>query len=143
MAFVAGPPFTTANPENQGDMNALWQKLQEIEDTLLVGPWRDADLLNSWVAFGSGWAPAQFMKRPDGFVVIQGLIKDGTITDGTDLFILPEGLRPAETLLFTLTTDPASLARVDVYANGTVEIRAAIDNTFLSLTGISFLAEGR
>ncbi len=55
--------------------------------------WTAPTLQNSWVDFGSGFAPAGYYKDPDGRVYLRGLVKDGT--DNATIFTLPEGFRPA------------------------------------------------
>lgn len=64
-----------------------------------MGLLKNAVLQNGWVPFtGSVSVPAEtarFIKSTDGLVTISGSIKDGTTTNGTLLFTLPAGFRPA------------------------------------------------
>jgi uncharacterized membrane protein len=58
--------------------------------------WHTATLQNSWNTTGVGAfdAPA-YKKQPDGTVRIRGVTVAGTKTDGTAIFTLPTGYRPA------------------------------------------------
>jgi hypothetical protein len=94
---------------------------------------------NSWVDYGSGFDGAGYYKDADGTVYLQGLIKDGTATNGTVLFTLPSGYRPGRRLVFLVVTagSPVATGRIDVFSNGEVQIVTG-SNTWLSLSGISF-----
>lgn len=94
-------------------------------------------LSNSWVDYGGAFEGAGYYKDSDGTVYLQGLIKDGTATNGTVLFTLPSGYRPSRRLAFAVASNN-TVARVDVFANGEVQIISG-SNTWLSLTGISFV----
>lgn len=59
-----------------------------------MGLLKDSVLQNGWVGY-TGTETARFIKSVDGLVTIAGSIKNGTTTNGTLLFTLPEGFRPA------------------------------------------------
>lgn len=63
-----------------------------------MGVVKTATLLNSWVAFAVGTQTLKYIKSTDGMVHLTGCIKNGTITNGTNLMLLPVGFRPAETI---------------------------------------------
>lgn len=100
-------------------------------------------LLNSWVNYGSGYADAGYYRDPFGRVHLRGLIRDGTATSGTVLFVLPVGYRPSGHVTFPAAGQaigPAdAYARVNVNNDGNVSIIVGT-NTWLSLNGISFAA---
>jgi len=107
-----------------------------------AGSWVTPTLLNSWVDFGGAFATAQYRKDSFGVVHLKGLIKDGTTTSATVLFTLPTGHRPTLQRVFVTSTSTAGTsARVDVEADGDVSIQSG-SATYLSLDGISFLADG-
>jgi len=54
--------------------------------------WIAPTLLNSWVNYGGGEAPAYYCKDGLGWVHVVGLVKNGTI--GLSFFTLPVGYRP-------------------------------------------------
>lgn len=117
------------------------------------GVWNDAVLQNGWENYGSSYATAAYMKK-NGIVYLKGLIRYGTITSGTQLFVLPVGFRPAEFRIFPSITDLMNTnvasshthsvynisGRVDIRSNGVVSI-AAGNNGFISFDAISFPAE--
>ena len=97
-------------------------------------------LLNSWVNFGEGFAAAGYCKGPDNRVHLQGLIKSGTVADGTVIFTLLEGFRPKQQEIFIVFISGGGYGRVDVHDNGNV-VAKNVNATYTSLSGISFLAE--
>lgn len=109
-----------------------------------------AALLNGWVnndAAGTGTGTVRYRKFPSGLVILQGLIRAGAASTGTDMFVLPAGYRPAEQeifLVFCNNASPNFQVRVDVLANGTVDhVGPPITNTTgnISLSGIVFYAD--
>lgn len=58
--------------------------------------WHNATLQNSWNTTGVGvFDPPGYKKCPDGTVRLRGVTVAGTKTDGTVIFTLPTGYRPA------------------------------------------------
>lgn len=96
-------------------------------------------LLNSWVNYGSGYAPAGYYKDLSGMVHVEGMIKDGTTTSGTNLFNLPAGFRPAERMSFAAAS-VSVIARIDVLADGNVQAITSVSSGFLALNNVHFLA---
>ena len=124
----------------------LSRTLQQLETDLIVGEWITPVLLNSWEQYGNPWDTAQYLRTNDGFVHIKGLIRNGTVANGTDLFQLPEGYRPQSNLVFIGgTRDPglqhATAARIDVWSDGFVKSYGDANTDWLSLSGIHFYAE--
>lgn len=104
----------------------------------LVGyeKWAKPTLLNSWVDFGGVYQTAAYKKHPDGTVELRGLIKDGTVLDGTIIFNLPEKFRPqAQVRQATISNSNAAI--VEVLANGEVKVFLASATNF-QLDGIRF-----
>jgi len=131
------PPF---DPKDLPEY--LSRELQQLETVLTPDSWIDATLLNSWVRYSATFAPAQFMKDAAGWVHIRGLIKGGTVTNGTLLFNLPVGYRPLYYTIFHQLSNNVS-NRVDVRNDGNLAIASAsVDVAWLSLDNIHFLAEG-
>ena len=97
-------------------------------------------LLSGWVNYGDGFAAAGYHKGPDNRVHLQGLIKSGTVADGTVIFTLPQGFRPKQKEIFIIFISGGGYGRVDVHDNGNV-VAKIVNATYTSLSGISFLAE--
>lgn len=114
----------------------------------LVGPsgavsdsgWIAPTLLNGWVNYGGGHTLAGYRKI-GGVVYLRGLIKFGTATASTVLFVLPVGYRPDATMHgINVTSAADGQGSYNIYANGDVTIRSGA-NTYFSLDGIAFPAD--
>jgi hypothetical protein len=106
-------------------------------------PYTTATLLNSWVnslVANNEFEVAGYFKDVLGNVNLRGLIRGGTLTLNTNLFILPSGFRPSERLIF-IVNNSGAVGRVDILPTGEV-VRVTGGNTFLSLSRIYFRADG-
>ncbi|QTH45646.1 hypothetical protein J4772_15220 [Cohnella sp. LGH] len=117
-----------------------------IDDSgiITLGVEKSAALTNGWVDYDpSAFGKASFSRDMNGKVSLDGLIKDGSLTAGTAILTLPEGFRPAKAKKFTVSTienGVAIIGEVQVLATGQVLFMRG-GNDYLSLNGISFLAE--
>jgi Siphovirus protein of unknown function (DUF859) len=105
-----------------------------------------ASLANGWVNYSgtSGYQRAGYWKDKNGVVHLAGLIKGGTVTNGTTLFTLPVGYRPANqhiNICYGAGSGVGSPVRVDVHSSGAVVGQTNLDAGWTSLAGISFKAE--
>lgn len=98
-------------------------------------------LQNGWEDYGSPYGPATYTQTSTKIVLLHGLIRYGTATNGTVLCTLPEGFRPDHRLIFQLQTSGATTGRVDVNTDGNV-IFVYGSSTWLSLDQIAFIADG-
>jgi hypothetical protein len=106
-------------------------------------PYTAATLLNSWVnslLANNEFEVAGYFKDLEGIVSLRGLIRGGTVTLNTNIFILPPGYRPSERLIFIVNNSGVA-GRVDILPTGEV-MRVTGGNTFLSLSRIDFRANG-
>ena len=97
-------------------------------------------LLNGWQNYGTSYESAVFWKDKCNVVHLSGMVKGGTVTDGTVLFTLPSGYRPRSPEKF-ITVSVNAICILDIYTNGNVTIRAGANASWLSLSGISFISE--
>ena len=97
-------------------------------------------LLNSWQNYGTSYESAVYWKDKCNVVHLGGMVKGGTVTDGTVIFALPSGYRPRSPEKF-ITVSVNAICILDIYTNGNVTIRAGANASWLSLSGISFIAE--
>ena len=140
---------------NESDFSAIWYDLTSQNVYRLYGSaaaingWTlisgapvtfAPTLLSGWVNYGDGLAAAGYYKGPDNRVHLQGLIKSGTVADGTVIFTLPQGFRPLKKEMFIVFISGGGYGRVDVYDNGSV-VAKIVNATYTSLSGISFLAK--
>lgn len=123
---------------------AIVTKVQDTgTGTMGVNKLLAATLSNGWVE--SGNAPtATFVsyKTPDGMVVVDGKLANGTTTPGTPFATLPSGHRPPEPREFPVVTYNGSTmvpGHVRVDTDGTLRFMAG-NATALYLSGIRFMA---
>lgn len=99
----------------------------------------DIPYSSGWVSYSTSFSQAGYYKRPDGIVVLRGLVKRESGSTAVVIGTLPAGVRPLATNVFEAVSANAS-ARVDVNPDGTVSIFGT-PGIWLSLDGISFAAE--
>lgn len=97
-------------------------------------------LVNSWVNFGGGAAPAEYYKDDFGNVKLRGIIKSGTTTPGTVILTLPVGNRPLYKIFAVVYCNTTS-GQISVNPDGTVQVENIPSNGSLALDFPSFRAE--
>lgn len=105
-----------------------------------VEAWQAPTLGSSWVNFAGGYQNAAYRKIGNR-VFIRGMVKNGTITDGTVLFTLPIGYRPLGHELFTGYQSAGTAYRLNVNSTGAVAIYGVTANAWISLSNISFMVD--
>lgn len=110
-------------------------QLPTVEPVHQVGDSGEPAFQNGWVNYSSLFNPAAFWKDPWGVVHLRGLVKDGTIN--TTIFTLPAGYRPEYQQLF-VALEESTLGRVDVLADGQVQMKQGVGTNWLSLDGMTF-----
>lgn len=105
--------------------------------------WKTFSLQGGWSRYSTSYVDAQYTRGNDDLVTVRGMIRNGC-TSGNNCVIatLPEGYRPKDTLIFTGVSNGA-YGRVDVQPNGNIVPVGIPSNAWLSLDGISFMAESR
>lgn len=127
-------------------VNTLLDVVSKIQfdalDIHVVGNTGEAAYQNSWHAYGAPYAKAAYVKTPDGWVRLFGVIAGGTV--GSAAFVLPPGYRPDNAALpgpFAVFSSSAnSIGRVDVSTNGAVTPMSPSVTGSVSLEGITFKA---
>lgn len=119
---------------------AVFQIPQAEQDTQVGSGDAAPVFVNSWVNFGSPWAPASYYRDPYRRVHLGGVIKGGVI--GGQIFTLPTGYAPtAGGLVFVVPSGNAvgtvTVGICTVNTDGTV-VAVAGDNHYFSLSGISY-----
>ncbi len=95
--------------------------------------------LNSWSnSDETTYAPLCYTRDPQGIVSVVGMIKPGTKTDATPMFVLPVGYRPTKVQQFwtnVATSTGNDFCIIDVATNGQVRIyyAAALSVVYLRL----------
>lgn len=139
---MPGSP-TPAHQAFPAQLAGIEQRLAQLEvwvRMLATQPasWQTPALEHSWVNYGEGWLAARYVKDALGFVHLAGLIKSGEVNKSA--FILPAGYRPTEKLLFG-TVSKEAVGEVEVDSVGGVTPISPSTNAWVSLNGITFLAE--
>lgn len=103
----------------------------------LVTAWQTLTLINSWVAYGSGFQAPRARKVGD-LVQLNGLIKHPTTPTNTSFCVLPVGFRPLKNLLFYIHTgEPHVTGFINILPTGSMVW--VVGNTgYMSLYGLSF-----
>ncbi len=102
--------------------------------------WSTPALQSGWVFFGPNYTSPQYTKSSDGVVTVKGFLKSGTATNGTVIFNLPAGYRPAKRLLMNGVSNDSHV-RIDVNTNGNITVEGGASSSWLSLDDIVFVAE--
>jgi len=104
-----------------------------------IPAWYHCGLQNGWENYASTSAAANYTKTSSHVVTLKGLIKSGTVTNGTVLCTLPAEYRPSQRIIFQ-TASAGVATRIDVTSNGDVLLMGSGNATWLTLNGISFVA---
>ena len=118
---------------------AGWMPIQGMFYAAGQGAWTALPLQSGWVVY-PGYATPQYTKSADGMVTVKGLIKGGAVASGTVIATLPPGHRPSATVIGRVTNNLA-FGRIDILANGDIVARAGVQNAWLALESLSFMAE--
>lgn len=83
--------------------------------------WQTPVLENGWTDYGGSYGPPRYRRLGNGMVVIEGLLKGGTVGTSTAMFTLPAGFRPRVNLIMKPNENSGlSNARVDILPDGKV-----------------------
>jgi hypothetical protein len=92
--------------------------------------------LNSWVNYGGSEQTARFRKSIDGFVHLDGVIKNGTLSNTA--FFLPAGYLPATNKYFSINDNGAIILCLVASSGAVVPLGG---NTAVGLEGISYYTD--
>ncbi|MFZ4761291.1 MAG: hypothetical protein ACOYK8_00550 [Alphaproteobacteria bacterium] len=95
------------------------------------------------MAYGSGFGDPK-VARYGNFIYMTGMIRSGTVTDGTIVFNLPTGYRPAQTqhvaaFAFNNGTGTGSACTLKIETNGDVKVYYAVGNSWITLNSVVVL----
>lgn len=110
----------------------------EISGSIIDEEKNYPELQNGWVKYSDTYEAPFYYKDKSNVVHIGGMMKSGTVTDGTVLFTLPEGYRPNKVEKFVCMSNN-SICSVNIQRGGSVSIQGGNTN-WLSLSGIQFKA---
>lgn len=93
----------TSNRSSATFYNGVFEPVQESTLTLYSGWTRRSD-----------FAPVKAIKTVDGMVHLQGVLQAGTTSAGTDIFRLPVGMRPEDTIILMAWNTDDTVRRYDI-----------------------------
>ncbi|NEN84352.1 hypothetical protein [Paenibacillus elgii] len=128
----------------QADLLARVSVLENTKAQKVQGQWISPTLLNGWVSEGSGYSNPGYYKDQFGIVHLSGVIRSGVTSTFTVLFYLPARYRPKNRLnlaIFTFDGSSTGICSLHIEADGAVKIGSINCKQYISLDGISFLAE--
>ncbi len=102
-------------------------------------PYQPLTLQNGWTRFSTSYPTAGYWKDASGVVHVNGLIRDGTLTNGTVIANFPAGYRPpTQEMRISLSRTTGGVTgpiRLDLQSDGDLVISTelAIGNAWLSL----------
>jgi hypothetical protein len=136
------PQLPQALPKTQADWDRVFNVFQQWQQGLQAIKWQTPTLLNSWVYYGSPFAPPGYYMDASGIVHLRGLVKSGTLGGATPIFTLPTGYRPSYTVIVPqISADALCEVRVEGLNDsipGAVIVSSGGSNAWVSLSGISF-----
>jgi hypothetical protein len=110
----------------------LAEKANKVQET-----WIAPTLLSGRVNYGAPFGSVGYYKDEFGNVKLKGVIKNGTATQYTDIFILPSGYRPPQSVI-VVTNSFDAICTLYIKSNGEVEIQSGANAIWLNLDGILF-----
>lgn len=92
--YASVGPVAPSNPE----VGQIWVP----DDKYLIDEWDDdwqyPTLLNGWVDYNpTTYGNVRYRKAPGNLVLVEGMVKSGTVNVASPVFILPVGYRTART----------------------------------------------
>lgn len=138
---IDGLDLTLNEKANDDDLTALGET---VSGHLTNVVWEAATLLNGWQPFGIGYEPKYALDKHQ-YLLFKGALKNGALTKGTTLFILPEIMRPKVYVHMVTTCNNQSfnpyeykIIELSVTPDGRVVLGSNIPYMqFLNLDGIS------
>jgi hypothetical protein len=156
---TASDPGLGASPVDDGSgtypltLVTTSKDLDGILTSVAAVEWHDLELQNGFQSYpgqpdldGIVWAPARYRLTLNNVVHVEGLVVHDTLLSDADgplvIAQLPPECSPGMALWFDCPTHVQYLARVDVYADGTIVFRGVFgaegDIQYMSLSGINF-----
>lgn len=124
--------------------NSSWLSLETVRFTAASESYTRtyvSSLSNGWVNYSEAdnYAQASYIQDTTGRVVIQGLIKDGVMTDNTTIFTLPSLRLPPQYLHIASIAATNKISAIGIATGGQVQTKGLGNNGYLSINA-NFLA---
>lgn len=99
---------------------------------LVPEAWQSVIFENGWSDLGAGWSAVSYRKHPKtGLVELRGACSGGTKTNGTTIYTLPTGYRPAahEAHAIANLTSGSADPLIRILSTGEVQIHGMESST--------------
>lgn len=126
------PYFTGAGTAAVADFTATGRAIVASSTT-----WTAPTLLNSWVNYDSPTQQIAGYQKIGDRVYLRGLVKNGTVAEGTPIFTLPAGFRPPSFTVRIAIPANGAFAWLAITVDGYVSLGGG-SNAWVDLTGASF-----
>ena len=112
-------------------------KIPEIPKIPQGTPWQELSLRNGW-AHHQEYNNVQYSRSADNVVFLKGTAHQGRTTLDTNIGVLPEGFRPAQSIYVMALNNSYTVAILGIHPDGNVVVKANVDSTWLNFDNISF-----
>lgn len=114
--------------------------LEQIRQQLTSPQTHVLSLSNNWENYGSAFQTCKCHKTADGFVILQGLVRNGNVS--RSITTLPVGWRPESSAMFFCLDGNGKMQRIDISPTGGISVNGTLSkfDSYISLDGIVFKA---
>lgn len=112
-------------------------KIPEIPKIPQGTPWQELPLRNGW-NHHQEYNSVQYSRSADNVVFLKGTAHQGRTTLDTNIGVLPEGFRPAQSIYVMALNNSYTVAILGIHPDGNVVVKANVDSTWLNFDNISF-----
>lgn len=100
-------------------------------------PWQELPLRNGW-NHHQEYNNVQYSRSADNVVFLKGTAHQGRTTLDTNIGVLPEGFRPAQSIYVMALNNSYTVAILGIHPDGNIVVKANVDSTWLNFDNISF-----
>ena len=112
-------------------------KIPEIPKIPQGTPWQELPLRNGWTHHQE-YNNVQYSRSADNVVFLKGTAHQGRTNLDTNIGVLPEGFRPAQSIYVMALNNSYTVAILGIHPDGNIAVKANVDSTWLNFDNISF-----
>jgi hypothetical protein len=127
--------WTTGDTLTAAELNA---NFQAIENELAPQPWAAVTYATGWVTYPSSEYDGGSYRKRGNMVDLRGVLSGSDFAANITITTLPVGFRPLKRKIFSVACLNQEACRLDVLANGSVNVYGKTGAGFLGLDGVSF-----
>ena len=117
-----------------------WKELATKDDIPKIPqgtPWQELPLRNGW-NHHQEYNNVQYSRSADNVVFLKGTAHQGRTTLDTNIGVLPEGFRPAQSIYVMALNNSYTVAILGIHPDGNIVVKANVDSQWLNFDNISF-----